>query len=59
MPTIPGGVELVVIFFIIMLLFGAKKLPGLAESLGTSVREFRRGVREQAASDDERPTAAG
>ena len=54
MPTIPGGFELVVILFIILLLFGAKMLPGLAGSLGTSMREFRRGARD----DDGRPAAA-
>jgi sec-independent protein translocase protein TatA len=38
----PG--ELMVIFFIIILLFGAKKLPELARSLGKSMSEFRNSV---------------
>lgn len=41
MGTIPGGWELLVILFIVLLLFGAKKLPGLASSMGKSIKEFR------------------
>jgi len=39
-----GFGELMVIFFVILLLFGAKRLPELARSLGKSISEFRRGV---------------
>jgi len=37
-----GYPEMVVIFLIILLLFGAKKLPGLARGLGKSMGEFRK-----------------
>lgn len=37
-----AGPDLFVIFFIILLLFGAKKLPELAKGLGQAVREFGR-----------------
>jgi len=37
-----AGPDLIVIFFIILLLFGAKKLPELAKGLGQAVREFGR-----------------
>lgn len=50
MPTMPGGTELIIILFIILLLFGAKKLPGLAGSVGTSIKEFRKASQE--ASED-------
>ena len=43
-----GGPELIVIFLIIMLLFGGAKLPGLAKGLGQSIKEFKK-----AAKDDE------
>ena len=39
----PGGPELLVILFIVMLLFGAKKLPELSRSLGKSLGEFKKG----------------
>ena len=39
-----GFGELMIIFFVIVLLFGAKRLPELARSLGKSISEFKRGV---------------
>ncbi len=41
-----SGWELVIILVIILLLFGARKLPDLARSLGASAKEFRKGVDE-------------
>ena len=52
MPTLPGGGELLIILFIVMLLFGAKKLPDLAGSIGTSMRELRKAAREDADEPD-------
>lgn len=53
----PGPFEIIVILFIILLLFGAKRLPGLARSLGRSLQEFKRGkdevVRELTSVQDE------
>ena len=37
-----GGNELLVIFLIILLLFGGAKLPSLARGLGQSIREFKK-----------------
>jgi TatA/E family protein of Tat protein translocase len=36
-----GPPELIVIFLIILILFGAKRLPELAKSLGRSINEFK------------------
>ena len=44
-PKIQGG-EIIIILVVILLLFGARKLPELARSLGSSAREFRKGVEE-------------
>ncbi|NND84772.1 MAG: twin-arginine translocase TatA/TatE family subunit [Acidimicrobiia bacterium] len=38
--------ELLIILAIILLLFGARKLPDLARSLGSSAKEFRKGLEE-------------
>ena len=37
-----GTTELIIIMFIILLVFGAKKLPELAQGLGKGIREFKR-----------------
>ena len=39
-----GHWELLLILAIVVLLFGAKKLPGLASGLGQSLRAFKKGV---------------
>jgi sec-independent protein translocase protein TatA len=49
-----GPVELLVILAIVLLLFGSKKLPDLAKSLGKSTKEFKKGMRD---SDDEEEDA--
>ncbi len=41
-----GIPELVIILLIVLLLFGAKKLPDLARSLGKSIGEFKKGKDE-------------
>ena len=41
-----GGIELIIALVIILLLFGAKRIPELARGLGSGVREFRQGTRE-------------
>ena len=45
-----GGSELLIIFAIIMLLFGATKLPNLARGLGQSIREFKKAAAEDTPS---------
>lgn len=48
-----GPTELIIALVIILLLFGAKKVPELARGLGSGVREFRAGTREDAVSKNE------
>ena len=44
--TIPGPLELLLIFFVIFLLFGAKRLPDVARGLGEGIKEFKRAISE-------------
>lgn len=41
-----GGPEILIVLVVVMLLFGAKKLPELARSVGSATREFRKGIDE-------------
>lgn len=43
-----GAQELFIIFLVILLLFGAKKLPEMARGMGQAIREFRKGTTEMA-----------
>lgn len=38
----PGWSEWLIILLIILLLFGAKRLPDIAKSLGKGIREFKK-----------------
>ena len=51
MPNI-GVPELLIIFAIIVLLFGASRLPGLGKSVGQSVRGFKSGL---SGGEEEKP----
>jgi sec-independent protein translocase protein TatA len=50
--TMPSGAELVIILLVVLLFFGASRLPSLARSLGASAKEFKDGL-EEGADDDE------
>jgi len=41
-----GPTELIIVLVIVLLLFGAKKLPELAGSMGKSIKEFRKAADE-------------
>ena len=41
-----GGWEWIIVVLAILLLFGSKRIPDLARSLGQSIREFKKGARE-------------
>jgi len=47
-----GYQELLVILVIVLILFGANRLPELAKSLGSSVKEFKKGVAEAEKEDN-------
>jgi sec-independent protein translocase protein TatA len=41
-----GAQELILIFLVILLLFGARKIPEIAQGLGKGMREFRKAMKE-------------
>ncbi|MGA9120935.1 MAG: twin-arginine translocase TatA/TatE family subunit [Bacteroidota bacterium] len=48
-----GVPELLVILLIVLVFFGSKKIPELAQGLGKGIREFRKASRELEADEDE------
>ena len=53
-----GGPELLIVLAVILVIFGGKKVPELARSLGKSSREFKRGLQEGDAEPSENPAPA-
>ena len=43
----PGLTEILIVVLIVVLLFGAKRIPGLARGIGKSITSFKAGMREQ------------
>ena len=41
-----GGWEIILILAVVLILFGAKKLPELAKGLGTGIKDFKKATRE-------------
>ena len=60
-----GGYEILLILIVTLLLFGGKKLPELARSLGKGIREFKRAAagvdneKETPSKDDKSPPPHG
>ena len=56
-----GGWEVLIILFVILLLFGAKKIPELARGMGRGIREFKDATKdikseiEESMNDDTPP----
>lgn len=58
-----GATEIILIVLVVLIFFGAKKIPELAQGLGKGIREFRKATREiqddieqPGSKDDEKKT---
>jgi sec-independent protein translocase protein TatA len=56
MPTLalfsmPSGSEWLIILAIVLLIFGARKLPELARSFGSSINQFKRGLKDHESAE--------
>ena len=51
----PGFQELLIIFLIVLVIFGASKLPQLGRGLGEGIRNFKKGLKND---EDEAPANA-
>lgn len=48
--------ELILILVVVLLIFGASRLPQLARSIGQSAKELRKGMEEGLEDDEDEPT---
>jgi len=55
MPSMP---ELLIILAIVVLLFGAKKIPDLAKGLGKGIKDFKKAVKDDDEADAKPATKA-
>jgi len=53
-----GPPELIIVLVIVLVLFGGKKLPDLARSIGQAKREFNEGSKKDEATPSDAPTKA-
>ena len=44
--SMPGPLETLVILIVILLLFGAKRLPEIGKALGEGIREFKKNLHD-------------
>ena len=51
--NMPGPMELVVIFLVVLLLFGGKKLPEIGRALGEGIKEFKKAIQGKDDSDNQ------
>ncbi len=56
--SMPSGTELLLIFGIVILLFGAKKIPDLAKGIGQGIRNFKKEMKEEETVATATPTEA-
>lgn len=54
-----GGSEVIIILVVLVLFFGAKRIPELARGLGKGVREFKDATTGESKATDERRDGAG
>ncbi len=50
--SMPGGMEWVLIAFVVLLLFGGKKIPELAKGLGSGIKNFKKAVKDDEPTEE-------
>lgn len=52
LPNIGWG-ELMLVFLIVLLLFGARRLPEIGRSIGKAIQSFKKGISEESDTPEE------
>ena len=50
----PGPMELVIIFLIVLVIFGAKKVPSIAKDIGTGIKEFKKSLKDEPEEEEKK-----
>ena len=50
--SMPRPLEILIIFLVVLLLFGGKKLPEFGRALGEGIREFKKAIQGKSDSDE-------
>lgn len=50
--ALPGPTELIIIAGVVLLLFGARKLPQLGGAIGESIKNFKKGIKDEGSATD-------
>jgi len=57
--SMPGPFELLVIFLVVLLLFGGKRLPEIGKALGQGIREFKKSMKSMEDDTDSKNEKSG
>jgi len=49
--SMPGPGELIIIFLIVLIIFGARRIPDIAKGLGRGIKDFKSALREDSDND--------
>lgn len=52
--NMPGPFELLIVFIVVLLLFGGKKLPEFGKSLGQGIKEFKKALKDSSHDEDDK-----
>ncbi len=52
--SMPGPMEIIVILLVVLLLFGAKRLPEIGKALGDGIREFKKAIKDGSGDSDKK-----
>lgn len=50
----PGPLEIILILLVVLLLFGAKRLPEFGRALGDGIREFKKALKQASSEDSDK-----
>lgn len=54
-----GFTEIIIMLLILVLFFGAKRIPEIGSSIGKGIKEFKRGLKEEPAKESEETPGSG